>query len=72
ARRWHDPAFPAAWPHFGTDEYWERETDDLEEQLAIVRGEAKAAAGGGAEADDTPADDEEVLTNKDFFWDWEG
>jgi Ser/Thr protein kinase RdoA (MazF antagonist) len=39
ARRWDDPAFPSAFPHFGTHEYWERETLDLEEQLErIVRG----------------------------------
>ena len=78
ARRWHDPAFPAAWPHFGTGEYWERETADLEEQLAVIRAEEAEAdalaagrergagaggAGGGAE--------EPALTNKDYFWDWE-
>ncbi|MCP4659938.1 MAG: serine/threonine protein kinase [bacterium] len=69
ARRWHDPAFKAGWPQFGTDEYWERETEDLVEQLAAVRGELTAldpsAAVGAAE----PV--EEVLTNKDYFWDWE-
>ena len=42
ARRWDDPAFPAAWPHFGTDEYWQKETEDLEAQLALLRGEAVA------------------------------
>lgn len=72
AKRWHDPAFPAAWPHFGTPEYWERETGDLEEQLAAIRGEARAAE---AAAYGEPAEAEEedaMLTNKDFFWDWEG
>jgi Ser/Thr protein kinase RdoA (MazF antagonist) len=34
ARRWKDPAFPSAFPHFNTEEYWNRETRDLEEQLA--------------------------------------
>ena len=34
AKRWKDPAFPAAFPHFNTEEYWNRETRDLEEQLA--------------------------------------
>ncbi len=29
ARRWDDPAFPSAFPHFGTLEYWEKETRDL-------------------------------------------
>lgn len=32
ARRWEDPAFPAAFPHFGQDSYWEEATLDLEEQ----------------------------------------
>jgi Ser/Thr protein kinase RdoA (MazF antagonist) len=31
ARRWEDPAFPDAFPHFGTAEYWENETRDLEQ-----------------------------------------
>lgn len=33
AKRWHDPAFPKSFPHFNTEEYWARETRDLEEQL---------------------------------------
>ncbi|HVF59880.1 MAG TPA: serine/threonine protein kinase [Thermoanaerobaculia bacterium] len=63
ARRWHDPAFPAAWPHFGTEDYWQRETGDLEEQLAAIRGELAP--------EELPAEEPE-LTNKDLFWDWEG
>jgi Ser/Thr protein kinase RdoA (MazF antagonist) len=69
AKRWEDPAFPDAFPHFGSEEYWENETRDLEELLdRIVRGddlltpaerEEAADAGGGAED----------LSNKDFFWD---
>ncbi len=75
ARRWHDPAFRAGWPHFGTVEYWERETSDLEEQLAAVRKAAEAEAmpaGSGALASVTPRAEEELLSNKDYFWDWEG
>lgn len=41
ARRWKDPAFPAAFPHFNTEQYWEKETVDLEEQL--LRCERSAA-----------------------------
>lgn len=74
ARRFHDPAFRAGWPHFGTDEYWERETADLEEQAAAVR--AAAARPVGADPLDpaalSPVPEEEALTNKDYFWDWEG
>jgi Ser/Thr protein kinase RdoA (MazF antagonist) len=69
ARRWEDPAFPDAFPHFGTDEYWETETRDLEELAQRLvsgddllgpeaREEARAARG-----------EETELTNKDFFWD---
>lgn len=36
ARRWQDPAFPAAFPQFGTHRYWQDETEDLEEQLRLV------------------------------------
>lgn len=75
ARRWHDPAFPAAWPHFGTPEYWERETEDLEEQLAYARGEAEPVTPESerrqAEGADGKGVEAEALTNKDFFWDWE-
>lgn len=73
ARRWHDPAFPAAWPHFGTEEYWARETEDLAELLAVIRGEATPEEGGiRGDEEAEKAEEEEVLTNKDLFWDWEG
>ncbi len=68
ARRWEDPAFPDAFPHFGTEEYWETETRDLEELVERI-----------SKGDDllTPSEREQVaisnedteLTNKDFFWD---
>jgi Ser/Thr protein kinase RdoA (MazF antagonist) len=35
-RRWHDPAFPQAFPWFGTPRYWEEHYRALEEQLAAV------------------------------------
>jgi len=71
ARRWHDPAFPAAWPQFGTVDYWERETTDLVEQLAVIRGEAKPEEGGYS-PEEAATEEESALTNKDLFWDWEG
>jgi Ser/Thr protein kinase RdoA (MazF antagonist) len=37
ARRWKDPAFPVAFPHFGTAPWWEGEVRDLMEQLERVR-----------------------------------
>lgn len=33
-KRWEDPSFPNAFPHFGTEEYWEKEVRDLESLLA--------------------------------------
>jgi Ser/Thr protein kinase RdoA (MazF antagonist) len=39
ARRWEDPAFPAAFPEFGSHAYWADETADLEEQLRVIRAE---------------------------------
>jgi Ser/Thr protein kinase RdoA (MazF antagonist) len=38
ARRWDDPAFPQAFPQFGTHQYWNEEVEDLEEQLRLIRG----------------------------------
>jgi hypothetical protein len=76
ARRWNDPAFRAGWPHFGTDDYWQRETADLEEQLGAVRQAVEstpALTANGAESLLRREDEsEEVLSNKDYFWDWEG
>ena len=66
ARRWGDPVFPDAFPHFGTEEYWDRETRDLEEQAERIAG------GGGPEAAPgraKPEAEEPELTNEDFFWD---
>lgn len=67
ARRWEDPAFPPTFPHFGTEEYWERETRDLEDQLARVEGGA-ASSSTGKRGEDPSAEPAE-LTNEDFFWD---
>ena len=36
ARRWHDPAFPRAFPWFGEPRYWERHVAELEEQLMVL------------------------------------
>jgi Ser/Thr protein kinase RdoA (MazF antagonist) len=33
AQRWHDPAFPAAFPDFGSAAYWAQQTLQLREQL---------------------------------------
>lgn len=39
ARRWDDPAFPAAFPEFGSYRYWAEETESLVEQLRLVMSE---------------------------------
>ncbi len=67
ARRFEDPAFPAAFGHFGTEEYWAGETADLEDQVALFdrANPGLFAAHASVEA---PA---EEMTNADFFWDWE-
>ncbi|MGQ0384110.1 MAG: serine/threonine protein kinase [Gammaproteobacteria bacterium] len=36
ARRWHDPAFPRAFPWFGEARYWERHVAELEEQGLLL------------------------------------
>lgn len=71
ARRWHDSAFQNGWPDFGTDEYWRRETEDLEGQVALIQ---KAGTGGRVDHDSMASagvEAEEALSNKDYFWDWE-
>jgi Ser/Thr protein kinase RdoA (MazF antagonist) len=36
ARRWHDPAFPAAFPWFGDQRYWQDRILELREQVAAM------------------------------------
>ncbi|WP_347556834.1 serine/threonine protein kinase [Robbsia sp. KACC 23696] len=36
ARRWDDPAFPAAFPWFNTQRYWEERILELREQVALM------------------------------------
>jgi Ser/Thr protein kinase RdoA (MazF antagonist) len=68
ARRWEDPAFPDAFPHFGTDDYWETETKDLEELVErLSRGDDLLTPSERQDA--STASDDPELTNKDFFWD---
>ena len=36
ARRWDDPAFPAAFPWFNTQRYWQDRILELREQIALM------------------------------------
>jgi len=36
ARRWHDPAFPAAFPWFASPRYWQDRILELREQIALM------------------------------------
>jgi len=38
AKRWQDPAFPRAFPNFGSPGYWREALADLQEQLEIISG----------------------------------
>ena len=69
ARRWEDPAFPEAFSFFGTREYWEKETEDLEDQLDYIYGKSEELFEGREVSDQE--EEEKELTNRDFFWDWE-
>lgn len=40
AARWGDPAFPPAFPFFGSAAYWSQQTTQLREQLAAMQDEA--------------------------------
>ncbi|MCF8197687.1 MAG: serine/threonine protein kinase [Sulfuritalea sp.] len=43
ARRWNDPAFPAAFPWFATNRYWEERILELREQIAVMQESALVA-----------------------------
>lgn len=45
ARRWDDPAFPLAFPWFGTPNYWSDQVVKLHEQLEAMRAEADKSSG---------------------------
>lgn len=77
AKRWHDPAFKAGWPHFGSRDYWREETEDLEAQLRVIEREPRhrpgeSGSGGRGGELESVIELETELTNKDYFWDWEG
>lgn len=62
AKRWSDPSFPIIFPHFGTEEYWLKETSDLEnKERDFIKDEPLQQI----------EDESEELSNKDFFWDWD-
>ncbi len=74
ARRWDDPAFKLGWPHFGTNAYWQEQTDDLEAQVRVIQETSPVLRDepDPAMSDDNTSSDESMLTNKDYFFDWEG
>ena len=43
AERWSDPAFPAAFPWFGSAAYWSQQTTQLREQVEAMQDEPAAA-----------------------------
>jgi len=64
ALRAADPAFPRAFPHFGTDEYWEAELADCENALREA-----GAPEGPAPTSVVDGEDVSALTDKDYFYD---
>ena len=36
-KRWEDPAFKAAFPYYGSEEYWTSQINDLREQLMLIQ-----------------------------------
>ncbi|MBN2725219.1 MAG: serine/threonine protein kinase [Deltaproteobacteria bacterium] len=66
ARRWEDPAFQKAFINFGTTDYWEKETVDLEKQLLHIRENVQSLP---FSLKHEAVEEEKELTNKDFFWD---
>jgi Ser/Thr protein kinase RdoA (MazF antagonist) len=69
AERWEDRVFPEVFPHFGTPEYWDEETRDLEAQVEFSYAQTTDLPHGISQPE--KHNEEEELTNKDFFWDLE-
>lgn len=68
AKRYEDPAFKKAFPHFNTSDYWIQETKDLENQLTLIHNTSYNIP---AELQRTEEPQEQALENKDYFWDYE-
>ena len=68
ARRWDDPAFPPAFPHFGTERYWEKETGDLEDQVEFIH-KHRDDLPSHLQRPEVEEEETEGLTNKDYFFD---
>lgn len=70
-RRWSDPSFPAAFPHYGSTTYWAELVADIEEQRARVTDEplatTAAAVSAPAETPSTAARVSEVAFGSDDF-----
>ena len=69
AKRWEDPCFPDAFPHFGTEDYWANETRDLEQQVERILSRSGSDWAAAGELQTAVEPEEGELTNKDFFWD---
>lgn len=46
ARRWHDPAFPSAFPWFGQAMYWQQQADQLRQQTEMMRNDLESPGFG--------------------------
>jgi len=72
AKRWDDPAFPDAFPHFGSEAYWQKETLDLEDQVDLIHGAGTGGVAGPIDAEaprDAGEDGTGERSNADYFWD---
>ncbi len=67
AKRYGESNFKETFPHFGTEEYWENETNDLENLTKGIR----STITDNLLKIDNNQNNEKELTNKDFFWDLE-
>lgn len=57
AERWDDPAFPVAFPWFGSAAYWAQQTTELREQLAAMAEPPLGTPAAPARGADGPLDD---------------
>jgi Ser/Thr protein kinase RdoA (MazF antagonist) len=67
SKRWDDPAFKDAFPFFGTHDYWQKEINDLDDQIKIINKTNYVFTDN--KIDMKVTEPQEELTNEDFFWD---
>lgn len=63
SRRWEDPAFPGAFPHFNSYKYWSEQTEELARLERLIAADAQEVSRQGSASFYDPGEDEDEEPN---------